>query len=246
MTQGKFAEAEPLLHEALAASRAFLPAGHRDIATALGNLAMVLDRQDKHEEAEPVLRESIDLLRASVPADHPHLVATLRFLAHFYERRGKVDQAVPVRRELLGSTRASLPKDSPELAVHLMAFSESLITLEQWGEAEGVLRECLTIREKAEPDAWTTWNTRSWLGAAMLGQKKFAEAEALLLAGYRGLKEREASIPPAGAIRIPRAIERLVQLYEAMGNATEAAAWRGRLEAARAKVPAPHATGGQR
>ena len=48
----------------------------------------------------------------------------------------------------------------------------------------------------------------------LLGQKKYAEAEPLLLAGYEGTKQREKTILPAlGNPRLPEAIERLVDLY---------------------------------
>ena len=66
------------------------------------------------------------------------------------------------------------------------------------------------------------------LGAALLGQKKYSEAEPLLLAGYQGMKEREAKIPAPYKIRLVEALERLVQLYEATGNETK----RGVAEAA--------------
>ena len=65
----------------------------------------------------------------------------------------------------------------------------------QLAEAEPLIREALTIREKTQPDAWTTFNTQSLLGGALLGQKKYAEAEPLLLKGYEGLKQRETTIP---------------------------------------------------
>jgi hypothetical protein len=120
-----------------------------------------------------------------------------------------------------------------------------LLTLEKSGEAEVFLRECLTIREKAKPDTWTTFNTRSLLGGALLGQQKFAEAEPLLLDGYRGMKEREASIPPEATSRISEALERLVQLYEAHGNTSETARWRRELEEARAKSPQAESPGGK-
>ena len=51
------------------------------------------------------------------------------------------------------------------------------------------------------------------LGGALLGQKKYAEAEPLLLAGYEGMKQREKTIPALGNIRLPEALERLVDLY---------------------------------
>ena len=71
------------------------------------------------------------------------------------------------------------------------------------------------------------------LGGALLGQKKYAEAEPLLLAGYEGLKKDEKAIPPQGKINIPNAIQRLVKLYDATGKKDEAAKWRKELEAAK-------------
>jgi hypothetical protein len=64
-----------------------------------------------------------------------------------------------------------------------------------------------------------------------LGQKKYAAAEPLLLAGYEGMKQREKTIPPPRRFRIPEAIERLVQLYEATDKKDDAAKWRKELEA---------------
>jgi hypothetical protein len=46
--------------------------------------------------------------------------------------------------------------------------------------------------------SWLTFNTQSLLGGALLGQKKYAEAEPLLVKGYEGLKTREKTIPKQG------------------------------------------------
>jgi len=53
------------------------------------------------------------------------------------------------------------------------------------------------------------------LGGALAGQKKFQEAEPLLVEGYSGMKEREAKMPPAAKTRLSEAIRRLVDLYTA-------------------------------
>ena len=45
------------------------------------------------------------------------------------------------------------------------------------------------------------------------------------------MKRREKTIPQQGKIRLPEAVERLVQLYEATGKKDEAAKWRRVLEA---------------
>jgi len=104
------------------------------------------------------------------------------------------------------------------------------LTLERqrkYAEAEALLRECLAIREKKEPDAWTTFNTRSVLGGALLGQKKYAAAETLLLKGYTGLRQQEDKISVVfRTLRLTQALDRLVRLYDEWGDKDEAAKWR--------------------
>jgi hypothetical protein len=95
-----------------------------------------------------------------------------------------------------------------------------------------VLRECLAVREKKEPGAWTTYNAKSMLGGALFGQKQYSAAEPLLLAGYEGMKDRAKSIPPQGQVRLTEALERLVQLYDAWGKKDQADKWRQQLREA--------------
>jgi hypothetical protein len=84
-----------------------------------------------------------------------------------------------------------------------------------------------------QPDDWLTFNTRSQLGGALLGQKKYADAEPLLLEGYQGMKEREKAIPPSVKVRLPEAAEPLVQFYDARGQKDQAEQWRQKLATAR-------------
>ena len=74
-------------------------------------------------------------------------------------RRSSID-------ELLADARKTLPKDSPQLAGQLAQFGSTLLEKKEFAEAEPLLRECLAIREKTQPDAWTTFNTQSMLGGA--------------------------------------------------------------------------------
>ena len=47
------------------------------------------------------------------------------------------------------------------------------------------------------------------------------------------MKQREKTIPPQGKDRLPKALERLVQLYEATGRQDDAAKWRKELKASK-------------
>jgi hypothetical protein len=102
-----------------------------------------------------------------------------------------------------------------------------------FADAEPLLRECLAIREKKQPNAWNTFNTMSTLGGALLSQKKYADAEPLLLKGYQGMKKREKTIPKGGEIRIPESLDRLIEFYTATNKPEQVKKWR----AERAKYP---------
>ncbi len=60
------------------------------------------------------------------------------------------------------------------------------------------------------------------LGEAMSGQKKWAEAEPLLVQGYEGLSQRASKIPNEARPRLTEALERLVHLYESTGKREKA------------------------
>ncbi len=237
--QNKLVEAERFFREALEICRAAYPPGHPEIATSLCNLAALLHAQDKYAEAEPLSREALEIWRAALPAGHPDIALGLNVLALLLQRQEKFAEAEPLFREALEICRAAHPAGHPNIVRCLSSLASLLQAQNRFAEAELFYREALTIRESKAPDDWQTSSARSMLGGALLGQKKLAQAEPLLLDGYRGMKEREASIPPQSATRILESLELLVQLYGAKGDATEAAAWRSKLEAARAEQANP-------
>jgi tetratricopeptide (TPR) repeat protein/tRNA A-37 threonylcarbamoyl transferase component Bud32 len=148
-------------------------------------------------------------------------------LGQFLQTINELDQAITHYREVIRLD----PKDFQTMA------NLSLVLLQQrrWADAEPVLRECLAGRHKQIPDSWLTFNTQSLLGGALLVQKKYGEAEPLLLKGYEGMKIREKTIPKTGGgeLRIPEALDRLIELYTAIHKPDEAKKW----QAERAKYP---------
>ena len=123
---------------------------------------------------------------------------------------------------------------SPDHASALAVRGSVLLAEKKPAEAELKLRELLTIRQKNQPDDWSTFDARSMLGEALAAQKKFAEAEPLLVEGFEGMKKRQATIPAAEKDHLKRGLERLVSLYEAGGKADEAKRWKAELEAMQA------------
>ena len=86
--------------------------------------------------------------------------------------------------------------------------------------------EALTIYKKSNPDNWCRFDSESLLGDSLVGQKRYAEAEPLLLSSYEGLVSREFAITDRFRAHIDRALERIVRTVRIMGQAAEG----GRME----------------
>ena len=81
-----------------------------------------------------------------------------------------------------------------------------------------LLRESLAIWDARRPDDWNRFNTQSLLGESLLGQKKYAEAEPLLLSGYEGMRAREARLPASKKICLTEAGERIRATLRSLGQ----------------------------
>jgi hypothetical protein len=95
--------------------------------------------------------------------------------------------------------------------------------------AEPLLREALAGYEKSLPDNWNRYNVQTLLGASLAGQKKYSDAEPLLLSGYDGMLQRESTIPAANRSELTVAGSRISEMYENWGKPEKAAEWRQKL-----------------
>jgi len=228
----RLAEAETLSREAVAMARELTGNEHPDVLLPLRVLANVLDDQGKYPEAETLFREVVGIARKVYGNDNERLGVHLNNLAGLLRRRGKLAESETLDREWLEwlqRLRSRLPADDPAIATALIARMNRLFEEAQFAEAEPLAMECLAIREKKLPGSWPTYNARSMLGGSLLGQKKYAEAEPLLLSAYKGLKQQQDIIPPYSRGCLAETLRRLAQLYEATGQSEKAAEWKQKL-----------------
>ncbi len=175
-------------------------------------------------EASRAVRQyerALALREAALGPGHADTAACRNQLAVAYRLAGREAEA------------GRLFERTPDSSAHAAALAvrgSILLHQRRPAEAELALRESLTIRRKIQPEDWTTFETESIIGEALVDQKKFADAEPLLLSGYEGMRQREAAIPPQDKPRLTKALERLVRLYEAWGNEEKAARWRAELQ----------------
>jgi hypothetical protein len=182
---------------------------------------------DLGEAAQAVkqLERALALREAVLGADHADTGDCRNKLAVAYRLAGRIAEA------------GRLYDQNPNSSSHASALAvrgAMLLSQKKPAEAELKLRECLAIRQKIQPDDWTTFAAKAMLGETLLEQKKYADAEPLLLSGYEGLKQREAKIPSQDKGRLTQTLERLVRLYEDLGKEDKVVRWRKELEAAKA------------
>jgi serine/threonine protein kinase len=218
----------PLYEEVLKRTEAKLGRQHPNTQAAVANLGVNYKDAGRLKEAVPLLEEAHQAAKRFRP-----LRWVARQLIDAYTKAGETAKLADLLREQLPEARKTLPRDSPQLAGLLAQIGTYFLQQKQWTEAEPLLRECLAIREKTQPDAWSTFNMQSMLGGALLGQKNYAEAEPLLRKGYEGMKQRETTIPPQANTRLPEALDRLIKLSSATNQPEEVKKW----QAERAKYP---------
>jgi tetratricopeptide (TPR) repeat protein len=225
---GRAAEAIALLEATLKLQESTLGPDHPETLRIQANLGVSYRDAGRPEQGARLLEEA--LRRARGRPDIEEALATfLPELAAAYQALGQWAQAEPLLRDVLARRRKTAPPDSPVLAASLAQLGMTLLHQRKWSEAEAVLRECLTIRAAKLPGDWSRFNSMSLLGGALQGQRRYAEAEPLIVQGYEGLKAREGTIPPLARPRLPEAAERVVRLYEAWGQPEQAAAWKAKL-----------------
>jgi serine/threonine protein kinase/tetratricopeptide (TPR) repeat protein len=224
--RGDHDRAEPLYLEVLQARTATLGPDHPRTLNTKNDLARMYLDQGRYDRAEPLYREAADGARRKLGLAHLSTQQLIANLVGCYERMGEPARGEPLCRELADFCKQQAGAGSLPYAQQLAMLGQNLLAQQKPADAELVLHECLAIRAKTEPEAWTTFEAKSLLGGALLGRKRYADAEPLLVQGYAGLKRRAAQIPNDAKPRLSEALDRLVRLYDDWGKKDEAARWR--------------------
>jgi eukaryotic-like serine/threonine-protein kinase len=201
----------------------------------MNNLAEAYRNAGQFANATALHEETLAKQKVKLGPDHATTLTSMNNLALTYEAASQLSKALPLYEDALTKRKAKFGADNPDTLSTMEHLGRAYLANKQPEKSVLMLRDCLAIREKKLPGQWPTATAKSLLGDALLGQKKYAEAEPLLLAGYEGLKANAQHIPPQGKNNLPDAVARLVKLYDAWGKPDEAAKWKKVLEGARAE-----------
>jgi len=226
---GKLAEAEEMVREALARFQKLYGEEHPDVAWSLAILGNLLRNEGKLAEAETAGRQALKMRRKLLGNGNPDVGDSLKLLAGVLSDEGKLDEAEILAREDLALQRRLFDDHNPKVATSLANLARVLYRRDMFAEAALLVQECLQICEQKQPNDWQTFSAKSLLGGILLRQKKYVEAEQLLLSGYEGMKQRDGKIPFGGKRSFKETLDNLIQLHEEIGRPDRAAQWKQKL-----------------
>ena len=228
---GRFAEAEALMTKVLDVRRRVLGEEHPNTLGTMNNLAVLYQSERKEARAESLDIKVLEGRRRALGEEHPATLQSMSNLALVYLAEGKYTQAEELFTKALEGRRRVLGKEHPATLISLEGLGIAELSQRRYARAEAALREAVSIYQKTAPNNWLRFRSENMLGASLAGQRRYAEAEPLLLSGYDGLVQRQAIIPAANQSAVKDAGERIVQLYQDWGKPDKAAAWKQKLQA---------------
>src|SRR5438094_1881144 len=133
---------------------------HPDPLTAMNNLALAYKAAGQVDRAILLLEQVLPARRAKLGEGHPHTLSTQMNLVLCYEQARRFQDAELLLRETVGSAGRSRPRNDRIYSDSLALLGRCLIRERKSAEALPILRQCLAMKEKAQPDDQTTANTR--------------------------------------------------------------------------------------
>ena len=223
LERGDLAAAEPLLRENLSTGARVLGDDHPNVAAAKSNLARLLLAKGDAAAAEPLLRDAVAVTARVFGESHAEYAVRLNALAGAIEARGSLGEAEAMFGRAAAIGRARLGDDHPQVALYAINLARVQIAGGRAAGAESMLRHALEVRERVLGGAdWRIAQAKSLLGASLLAQRRYADAEPLMLDADRHLG------PVAGPQGRERAANRarLVALYDSTRRPQRADAFR--------------------
>lgn len=230
--QGRYREVEATAREAVERFRRVPQRLKNSFAEALVQLGQALEAQERWAEAEVLFPEALAAEMSERPdrLGFPIVDGWLQALRH----QGKTEALNEGVAMIL-----KIAREAPGTAGLMTASSfvpdliQALVIHQPGEPVVSVARELLQFWEKAEPEAWQCDALRSLIGASLLSEGNYAEAEPYLRAGTAGLELRKDRLP-ARRSQIRRfAFSALARFYRETGRPEEAAACEGILTGAR-------------
>jgi len=218
-TRKDYAGAEQAFRQELAAAVQIYGPDHPFVSKITNNLGGVLYTEKKYSEAEQFYSQALALNRKLLGNAHPEIGLDLANIAEARDAQGDLAGAEQEYRQAIAVLQPKVPATDPRLRFADTNLGSVLIRAggaAKVAEAETLLRTALAADQKAlPPGSWDIADVQSELGAALLEQRRYAEAEPMLVGSFSTLQTKLGANDPA---TVTRALDRIVRLYQEWGK----------------------------
>lgn len=164
---------------------------HPLVAGTLSNLGAVLEDLHRPGEAESAYRDALRIGEQTLGPDHDQVTATMNNLGILLDQSGRPAEAEGFLRRAYLTDQRKLGPDHPALGADLLNLSRVLCRTGKAEEGEAMARRSARILARdAGPDSWPVAQARVTTGVCLTFLRRFAEAEAEILAGLRGIEAK--------------------------------------------------------
>jgi eukaryotic-like serine/threonine-protein kinase len=179
--KGQTERARALFAEALERSRRVFGEDHEVTARSLAALAS----PTRVDEGSSFLRRALEIRGRVLPPDHPDIAENRAQLAHFHALRGDESEARRLYAQTLATFRTPAARRHPT-AIRIMGdFAELLNQLDEYAEAEVLLRESLELARAAfGSDSSVVADRLNGLAVNLAIQGHHVEAERIFRESY--------------------------------------------------------------
>jgi serine/threonine protein kinase/tetratricopeptide (TPR) repeat protein len=171
--KGDLAEARVALARAVSLRTQALGPDHPDVATSLGNLAIVAGTAGAYAEARSLFEQAVAIREKAQGPDHPETTVALTNLGATLAHMGEYAPAVAVDERVLAVVERTRGTDNDDFGFALSTLGEARSAMGDYPAAVALCTRALAIREKAlGPDHPSIANVLANLGhaRARLGQ----------------------------------------------------------------------------
>jgi len=145
---GAYAQAEPLLRQAMEIVKKALGEHHPNYASSLNNLGLLYHEMGDYAQADPLLRQAIAINKKALGERHPDYANSLHTLALLYQKMGDTVQAEPLYRQTLKIYKKTLGEQHPKYALSLNNLAGLYQSMRDYAQAERLYGQALEIYKK--------------------------------------------------------------------------------------------------
>jgi eukaryotic-like serine/threonine-protein kinase len=220
--EGKYTEAEALLSQTFEIRRRVLGPEHPGTLRCSSYLAYTYALEGKDAQAEALFNKDLEIQRRVRGPENEDTLTTLTHMAFLDQVEGRYGLAETSAAQALAGRRHILGPERPSTAASEADLAQAYESEGKFTESEPLAREALAFQVTKEPDNWQHFWAESLLGASLAGEKRYSEAEPMLLEGYRGMVERKDRMPVPKLRDLDSARAWIVQMYVASGKPEKA------------------------